>query len=179
MGNKIFRIIIGIIVVVAVFAVIWLVLPGQYKNPILATYQSKTNDNYDVVVGAVKNSLVQKNKKHTYDEMMLSATGNPSWTIEDMSVDGNGSYIVYADGYKTTVSFENEENSDGMITFTNAHVRLTFNVTKEGDTVKIGKKVIEPDMQIAPDQIDVATASYNKTNDAVYFQAVLDALCGD
>lgn len=181
MANKIGRILIGIVIVVAVFVVIWLVLPGQYKNPILATYQSKTNDNYDDLVGTIQKSLVLKNKKHTYEDMMLSATGNPSWTIEELAVDdnGDGSYWVYADGYKTTVSFENEENSDGMITFTNAHVRLAFNVTKEGEDIKIGNKVIEPDKQIGPDHIEVATATYNSSTDASYYQAVLDALCGD
>ena len=117
----------------------------------------------------------------TNEDMMLSATGNPSWTIEELAVDdnGDGSYWVYADGYKTTVSFENEENSDGMITFTNAHVRLAFNVTKEGKDIKIGNKVIEPDKQIGPDHIEVATATYNSSTDASYYQAVLDALCGD
>ncbi len=180
MANKIGRIIIGIVIVAALAFVIYTVLPGQYKNPLKATLQSKTNSNYEDVVGKVKGSLVYKNKDFTYEDMMISATANPAWTMEEISVDdnGNGAYDVYADGYKTTVSFENEDNSDGMVTHTNAHVRLTFHVTKDGSDVKIGDQVIEPDMQIAPEQIDVATSTYKKSDSSTYFQKTLDALCG-
>ena len=101
MANKIGRIIIGIVVVCALAFVIYMVLPGQYKNPLKATLQSKTNSNYEDVVGKVKGSLVLKNKEFTYEDMMISATANPAWTMEEISVDdnGNGAYDVYADGH--------------------------------------------------------------------------------
>lgn len=179
MANKIGRIVIGIVVVVALVVGIYYILPGQYKNPIKATIQSKTISSYNDIVDTVSGCTVPNNKDKTFGDMMTSATGNPAWTIEEVSVDdaGNGAYNVYADGYKTTVSFENETNDDGMVTHTDAHVRIIFKVTKEGSDIKIKNKVLETGKQATPEEVQVDESSYKESDSSTYFQRTLDALC--
>ena len=43
MANKIFRVILGIIIVCGVLFGIYYVLPGHFKNPITQAYQEATN----------------------------------------------------------------------------------------------------------------------------------------
>ncbi len=180
MGNKVARILIGIAILAAIFVGGWMVLPGSIKNPLLASYQEKTDDNYSTVVGAVKASTVPKNKKVTFDSMMTGVSEDSCWTIEKVAVDdaGNGSYKVYADAYKITVAFENENNDDGMVTHTNAHVRLVFDVTKDGETLKIGKKEIGEGEIAHPTQVEVGEYVYIQNDpNSNYYQESLNSLC--
>lgn len=180
MANKIGRILLGIIILAAIFVGGWYILPGSVKNPILASYQQRTNDHYDELVGAVKAATVPKNKKVTFDMMMSGVSEDSCWTIEEGSVDdaGNGTYKVYADAYKVTVAFENENNDDGMVTHSNSHVRLQFDITKDGDTLKIGKNKLEAGKQAYPFDVIVGEYDYLKADTtSTYYQRSLDALC--
>ena len=180
MGTKIARFVIGIIIIAAVVVGIYFVLPGQYKNPITAVLQSATDSNYDTIVNTLKGSTIPKNKDVTFDKAMIAGTANPAWTIEKVSVDdaGNGTYKVYADGYKCTVTFENETNSDGMVTHTNAHIRLIFDVTKNGNEITIDKKTVTVGKEAKPTSIEVDTTVYNKDDKSTYYQKTLDFLAG-
>ena len=106
---------------------------------------------------------------------MENATDSPGWHVEKVFVDdvGNGSYDLFVDGYKCTVTMPSEDN-DAMKTLTNAHVRITWHVQKSGTTYTIGGKEIEPGKKATPDQIQVQEEIYGK-NDA-YFQKALDAI---
>ncbi len=178
MANKVFRIIIGIAILAGIAIGGWMVLPGSVKNPILAWYQEKTDDNYAVLVDSVKAATVPKNKKVTFGAMMEGVSEDSTWTIEKMVVDdaGNGSYRVYADAYKVTVAVENALNDDGMVTHTNAHVRIMFDISKEGDKLTIGRKEIEEGKAASPVQIEVGEYVYGASDQ--YFQPTLDCLAG-
>jgi len=180
MGNKIARIILGIVIAVAVIAGIYFVLPGQYKNPITQTIQMKTNKNYSEIVDVLKKSTIPKNKEKEFGSVFETAVGNPAWTIKEISVDdaGDGAYDVYADGYKTTITFENDTADDSMVTHTNAHVRLIFHITKKGKEISIGDKVIEAGTVAYPASIEVDEATYNESDSGNYYQKTLDCLVG-
>ncbi|HBZ02665.1 MAG TPA: hypothetical protein DEO83_02480 [Lachnospiraceae bacterium] len=181
MANKIGRIVLGIIIIVGILVGGYFLLPGQVKNPLTAKLQDMTDANYAVITGAVKNATIPKNKGVTFDSAMTNKTEHPAWTIKKISVDdaGNGSYDVYADGYKCTVSMENETNDTGMVTFTNAHVQLVFHITKQGSEIKIGDKVVEEGKAAAPSEVNVNETTYKSTDKSSYYQAALNVLAGN
>lgn len=176
MANKIMRIIIGIAILAGIAVGGWMVLPGSVKNPILAWYQAKTDDNYATIVDTIRATTVPKNKKVSFGAMMDGVSEDSVWTIEKWSVDdaGNGNYLVYADAYKVTVAVENANNSDGMVTHTNAHVRLVFDIEKQGDEMKIGKSKVEVGKACTPKTVIVGEYTYGTADK--YFQPTLDCL---
>ena len=180
MGNKIARIVLGIVIACALLFGIYVILPGQFKMPLTAYIQSSFNSNYDPIVNTLKDATVPKNKERTFDASMKAATKNSAWTIKPIVTDdaGNGSYEVYCDGYKCTVTFEKDNNSDSMMTHTNAHVRLVFRVTKNGSEIKIGDKVVETGKKAYPDEIIVDTSTYKDSDDNTYYQKTLNFLAG-
>ena len=167
MANKIGRIVLGIIIIVGILVGGYFLLPGQVKNPLTAKLQDMTDANYAVITGAVKNATIPKNKGVTFDSAMTNKTEHPAWTIKKISVDdaGNGSYDVYADGYKCT--------------FTNAHVQLVFHITKQGSEIKIGDKVVEEGKAAAPSEVNVNETTYKSTDKSSYYQAALNVLAGN
>lgn len=177
MGNKIARVVIGIVVACAVLVGVYFILPGSVKNPITAWLQNTTDDNYIVVVTALQNAKVPKHKKVSYQQMMESATENSAWTIEKVNVNdaGDGSYLVYADGYKCTVAMENEV-ADNMITQSNAHVRIVFSIEKQGSTIKINNKELKDGKAADPSEVIVAEYDYKASEKSPYIQKALDSM---
>ena len=178
MANKIGRIVLGIVILCAIAVGVYYILPGSIKNPLTATIQEMTDDNYSIIVDQVKGSTIPKNKTVTYENAFINKTEHPAWTIKKISVDdaGNGAYDVYADGYKCTVSMENETNDTGMVTQTNAHVRLVFHINKQGNEIKIGDKIVMADKTCTPSEIHVNETVYMSTDKTSYFQGTLDVL---
>ncbi len=165
MKNKVFRTIFGIIIVVGLLFGIYCILPGQYKMPLKETIQSITMSWSEDVVKTLKNAQVPNNST-TFGSMMARYDGS-AWTIGEKLVDdlGNGTMTVYADCYKCTVKVENQMTDDNSITHTNAHVRLTFDVTREnGQITKATLRLV------TVDQVE-----YDKDNP--YYQLSLDAMC--
>ncbi|MCR5213906.1 MAG: hypothetical protein K6E10_05785 [Eubacterium sp.] len=176
MANKIVRIIVGILIFCGIVVGAYFILPGSVKYPITQYLQSNFDTtNYNSVVNAVKASTIPGNKGITYESAMNGTCDGPSWTYEKVFTDdlGNGTYNVFVDGYKTTVTFESAD-SDGMITNTNAHFRVTFQVQKNGSEIKIGDKVLEAGKKAEPMKIEVANSTYLPTDDNDYFQKALD-----
>jgi len=180
MGNKVGRILIGIAIIAVAFFVIYKILPGRVKYPLQQAIQSKTDDNYATLVDTIKASTVPKNKKVTFGDMVAGMDDKSAWTIEKFSVDkaGNGSYIVYADAYDFTVSFENENNDDGMVTHTDAHVKLSFSVEKNGNEIKMGKKKVEAGEVCYPTAVEIDEYAYHPSDASSYYQEALDCMCG-
>ena len=181
MGNKVARILLGIVIIVGILVGAYFILPGSVHYPIKAFIQEKTNDNYSKVIDPLKAANVPKNKEFTFGDAFESNTEHAAWTIEESDVDdaGNGSYIIFADGYNLTVELESEENSDSLITRTNAHFRCRFDVTKEGSVIKVNNKEIQEGKPIYPSQIEVDQDVYSMTTTANdYYQKCLNCLCG-
>ena len=180
MANKIGRIILWIVVIVGLAVVIYMVLPGKVKNPLTAKIQQTIDGpTYNAIVDPIKNTTMPKNKKVTYDAAMKASTEDSAWTIEKVAVDdaGNGAYTVYCDGYNFTMSFESDENDDSMITQTNAHIRLIFNVTKNGSSITIDSKEVEPGKKCYASEVCVNEYHYtpqDKSN--TYYQKCINTL---
>ncbi len=177
MANKIGRIVLGIVIVCAIIVGVYFVLPGSVKNPLTAWIQNETDSNYAPIVDALKGATIPKNKGVTFDSKVSIMDGN-AWTIKKIDVDdaGNGTYDVYADGYKVTVSMENETNDTGMVTFTNAHVRLTFHITKKGSEITIGDKEVVAGKAATPAELSVNETTYHSTDKDTYYQAALNCI---
>ena len=178
MGNKVARILFGIIIAVGVLVGGYFILPGKVHYPIKQFIQSKTNDNYEKVIEPLKKAPIPKNKKATFGDSFEKKTDNTAWTIEDSEVDdkGNGSYTIFADGYNVTVSLEGDD-TDSLITHTNAHFRCTFVVEKQGTEIKVNGKKLEEGKPIYPSLVEIDQDSYsvtNTTND--YYQQCLNFL---
>ena len=179
MGNKVARILLGIAIAVGILVGGYFILPAKVHYPVKQFIQSHTNDNYEKIIEPLKKGAIPKHKKETFGEAFERNTDGPAWTIEESDVDdkGNGTYVVYADGFNVTVSLEDEENSDSLITRTNSHFRCTFNVEKQGAEMKVNGKKMEEGKPIYPTTIDVDQDSYlvsNTVND--FYQQCLDYL---
>ena len=180
MNNGAVRVVIGILIGCAILVGAYFILPGNLKNPITA-FLEKTfeGDKYTTVIDPIKECTVPKHKKVTLDAAMQAATKNAVWTYKKTAVDkaGNGSYEVYCDGYKCTVSLENDQTADSMITHTNAHVRLTFYVEKNGTELKVGGKTVESGKKLYPDTVTIDQIGYSKNDQTnTYYQQTLDFL---
>ena len=177
MGNKVARILFGIIIAGGILVGGYFILPGKVHYPIKQFIQSKTNDNYEKIVEPLKKAKIPKNKEITYGEAFDKLDGN-AWTIEDSDVDdkGDGTYTIYADAYNITVSLEGEDSDDSLITKTNAHVRCEFNVTKQGSEILIDNKPIDEKKGVYPSIIGVDETNYAKNAVDTYFQQCLDII---
>ena len=182
MINKIGRIILGIVIICGLAVGIYYILPGQYKNPLTAKIQeSMDGANYNALIGTIKATTIPKNKGITYDAAMTKATQDAAWTYKKIAVDdaGNGSYDVYCDGYKYTMTFEADDNDDSMITKTNAHIRLVFHVKKDGSTITVDSKEAVKGEKCAASELHVDEEVYTPNNkDNTYYQKGLTALAG-
>ncbi|MCR4845205.1 MAG: hypothetical protein K5865_00505 [Eubacterium sp.] len=177
MGNKVARILFGIIIAVGILVGGYFILPGKVHYPIKQFIQSKTNDNYDKVIDPLKKSIIPKNKEITYGEA-FEKLDSSAWTIEESDVDdkGDGTYTIYADAYNITVSLEGEDSDDSLITKTNAHVRCEFNVTKQGSEILIDNKPIDEKKGVSPTLIGVDETNYSKNGNDTFFQQCLDII---
>lgn len=180
MANRIIRIIVGIAIIAGILVGGYFILPGSVKWPLTQWYQTNFDENAKTVMEGVWSGTLPGHKGLDYKSCLETACDSPGWHVEKVVVDdvGNGSYQVYADGYKCTITMPSEDN-DAMKTLTNAHVQLIWNVQKSGTTLTVGGKEIEAGKKVAPDTIKVAEETYGK--DAAYYQKALDALasyCG-
>ena len=100
MLNKIIRVVLGIIIAAAILVGIYLVLPGQYKNPITEKLQGITKDWTTGVVEDIKNIKMPTSKELKLDKTFgaaFSQYNNPSWIVDNYeTVDdlGNGNMTV-------------------------------------------------------------------------------------
>lgn len=181
MGEKVLRIILGIAIVGGLFTGLYFILPGEYQDPITAFGQKQLYGNaYTELTDLFKGCTVPKHKDVTWDAAMNGKTKNPVWLIKKAAVDdaGNGDYEVYCNGYKCTVSYESDENSDSMITHTNARVRLVFRVHKEGSKVVLDRKEVQAGKSAYPDEIRVEQTIYGKTANQSYYKQIMEFLAG-
>ena len=165
MVNKIVRVVLGIIIAVAIIVGVYMILPGKYKMPLTETIQGITKSWSTEVITELKNAKVPNNDM-TFGSMMARYT-SPAWTVSDDIVDdlGNGTMLIYADTYSCTVAMQSQMADDKNITFTNAHVRLIFDVKRENG--KLTRATLKTIM--------VNETEYGQ--DSPYYQLCLDSMC--
>ncbi len=164
MFNKIMRVILGIVIACGILFAVYTFLPGEYKNPITQTIQGITKSWSKDVIDEIKNAKVPNNDI-TFGAM-LDKFESPAWVISDDVTDdlGNGSMTVSGYAYRLTVAMPNQM-ADNNITFTNTHVKLTFDVQRSnGKLTRINLKTVT-----------VAETEYGQ--DSPYWQLALDSMC--
>lgn len=136
MVNKIFRVVIGILVIAGVIYGIYFILPGQYKGPIRQAIQEMIDSDAKKLADEYRNAKVPKNDGVTFEKMMLSASASPSWYVKTISEQADkvtGEYEVSVDGYKVTLEMPHENGQTNKQVYTNAHVKIVFNVSRAAD----------------------------------------------
>lgn len=177
MANKIFRVILGIIIVCGVLFGIYYVLPGHFKNPITQAYQEATNKYASTAFDTLKKAGVPKHEGVTFDSMMTNALGDHTWIIapNGNGVDkesGNGVMTVYCDGYKCDISIQDAKQTDTNNTYSQAHVRLVFNVTFTGGQIT---GIEFPQVEVDDTNVWVKGSSANDAD--TYYHETIDFLC--
>jgi len=176
MGNKIVRLFLAIFIVAALGTGIYMILPGQYKNPLTETFQSMTNKYDKEAVSTLKKADVPGHKGVTFDKMMTSATANPAWVVKNSSINkdtGTGTMVLEAHGYKATISMTDAIQTDSTNTYTNVPVTLNFNITMTNGkvtAVKFASVIVEE---------TTFHEGVKTNNEDIYFQGTLDSMCSN
>ena len=180
MGNKVARVLIGIVIAVAVIVGVYFILPGPMKNPLKSFLQSTFNSNYKEIITTMQEAKIKGHKTLTYDEIMRDKASNVAWTVEKIDVDdaGNGEYYVYLDGYKLELELENPLIDDKNKSYNRVHCRYYFRVKKDGTSLTVDKKEANNDKGILPEQIECENDMFHPdaTQDH-YYQDTIDTMC--
>ncbi len=134
MGNRVARVVLGIILAIAVLVVVYMVLPGNIKHPLQEKIQSTfQKDKYEAVT--YLKGVTVPNSDITFEEMVKKAGGSEgSWVIEvaNVSDDGkSGDYEIHAYLYKVDISMAQENGQENRKSFTQAAVDIQFNMTRK------------------------------------------------
>ncbi len=133
MGNRVFRIILGIVLAIAALVAIYIFLPGSAKNPMTEFFQKTfQKDTYAVAEYYQKQEVPKREIK--FGEMMANCGGSSAWVVENLqeSEDGTtGIYTVHAYAYKVDVSMEHENGQENALSYSQAEVEVRFEVEKK------------------------------------------------
>ncbi len=106
MANRIFRIILGIVLVIGAVVGIYFVLPGSIKHPLQEKLQSFLKSDQFEAITYLKGITVP-NSDMNFGDMIENAGKHGSWIIEDSDVgeDGkSGPYEIHAYVYDVDLS---------------------------------------------------------------------------
>ena len=138
MGNRIMRIIFGIIIAIAALVVVYLVLPGSMKYPLQEWFQSTFQSSKHELAETYKKAKVP-GYNCTFGTMMEKAGDGNAWVVEtiDESDDGqSGTYEVFAYAMKVDLKLEPENGQDNQMHYSQVMVEINFKVEKKaGKTV--------------------------------------------
>ncbi len=147
MGNRIARIILGIVIGIAALIGIYLVLPGSIKHPLQEWFQSTFQ--------SAKHELAETYKKAkvpgfdvTFGTMLEKAGDGSSWIVDviDESEDGSsGTYEVYAYAQKVDLALEPENGQDNQVNYSKAEIEIQFNVQKKNGSPVTTSYIIRVD----------------------------------
>ncbi len=143
MGNKVVRVILGIVIVAAVLVGGYFILPGQVKWPLTSWFQM--NFDSDAAMVIEKGKLLKPTQledrdpdfkvDNTLDELLRSNSTGSSWYAEVIDKE-TGKYVLHGHGYKVTVQYVKQNNDDTSMHYTNDHIEIYVNATiKNGEVV--------------------------------------------
>ena len=140
MGNRIVRVIIGIILGIAALVGVYFILPGTIKHPLQEKVQSwLKKDEYEVVT-YIKGIKVPGSEM-TFGDMIEYAGKHGSWVIEysDVGEDKkSGSYEVHAYVYDVDLSMAHENGQDNNVNMSQAAIDISFFANRKvGQTPEI------------------------------------------
>ena len=134
MGNRVARIIIGIVIAIAAVVGIYFILPGSIKHPLQEKFQSMFNSDQYETVTYLKSIKVPGHEDLTFGDMIEYAGKHGSWVIDFSDVGDDkksGSYEIYAYVYDVDISMAQENGQDNRRNFSQASVEIQFNVTRK------------------------------------------------
>ncbi len=135
MGNRITRIILGIIIALAALVGIYFILPGSVKYPLQAWFQKTFQSERYSITDTYKNAKVP-GYDVTFGDLVDKAGDGGAWVVEvqEESDDGkSGKYYIHAYIKKVDVSMEHENGQENLITHSGADVEIRFDCTKKAD----------------------------------------------
>ncbi len=133
MGNRVVRIILGIIIAVAAVVGIYFILPGSIKHPLQEKFQSMFNSDQYETVTYLKTIKVPGYEDITFGDMVEYAGKHGSWVIDysDVGEDKkSGSYEIFAYIYDVDISMAQENGQDNRVNLSQASVEIRFNVKR-------------------------------------------------
>jgi len=132
MANRIFRIILGIVLVIGAVVGIYFVLPGSIKHPLQEKLQSFLKSDQFEAITYLKGITVP-NSDMNFGDMIENAGKHGSWIIEDSDVgeDGkSGPYEIHAYVYDVDLSLAQENGQDNRKNMSQAAVDICFNLRR-------------------------------------------------
>ncbi len=135
MFNKICKVVIAIAVIALIGFGIFKILPGQYRNGLIQTWQSWTDDKAKQVVTVVTNVNVPQ-QKVTYKQLFETNSSNPSYIVKTIS-ESAGNYEIEMNGYKVNFDLIKDDGTGENKVFTQAHLKIVVNLTYTSDTTKV------------------------------------------
>ena len=135
MGNRIIRIVLGIILGIGALVGIFFILPGNLKNPIIEFFQKTFQKGTYAVSEYYMQQPVPK-QDITFGDMIANCGDGSAWvtTVLRESEDGTtGDYEVHAYAYKVDIAMEQENGQENLKNYTQTTVDIFFNVTKTFD----------------------------------------------
>ena len=135
--NNIVKAVIGVILGIAALVVIFLVLPGNLKNPMVEWFQSTFQKDKYETVEYLKKQMVPGTDDITFEVLVDKAGGSGAWVIDTANVgdDGKtGRYEIHAFVYKVDISMAQENGQENRKSFTQATAEITFFVERKPGT---------------------------------------------
>ena len=135
MGNRIVRVVLGIIIGIAALVGIYLILPGNLKYPMQEWFQKTFQSSaYEVSEHYMKTKVPKQDI--TFGDMIANCSnGSSAWVCEVLSESedkSTGLYTLHAYAYKVDVSMEHENGQENLQSYSQAGVEITFEVEKKG-----------------------------------------------
>ena len=164
MGNRIGRVVFGLILGIAALVVIYLVLPGNVKHPLQEWFQKTFQSKTYAVAEKYQKTLVPDHDI-TFGDMMANVGSGSSWVVDVIDEDeSTGSYEVHAYTYKIDLRLEQENGQDNLRNLTQVGVEIQFDVSKKSDGSYVTSRYLV--------KVD------DQTQDDFYKKQILDSLVG-
>ena len=133
MGNRVIRVVLGIILAAAALVGVYFILPGSIKHPIQEKIQSWfMKDKYETVEYLKKQKV--PGSEHTFEEMINGCGSSGSWYIDNANVDEDGKsgvYEIHAFVTKVDISMSQENGQDNLKSYSQATVDISFSVRRK------------------------------------------------
>ena len=132
MGNRVIRIVLGIIIGLAALVGIYLVLPGNMKNPLIEFFQKTFQKGAYAVSEYYMQQQVPK-QDITFGDMIANCGDGSAWVTDVLqeAEDGStGQYEVHAYAYKVDVAMDQENGQENLKNYTQVPVEVRFQVKK-------------------------------------------------
>ena len=136
MGNRIGRIVLGLIIAIAALVVIYLVLPGGVKHPMQEWFQKTFQSDTYAIAEKYQQTKVP-NTDMTFGTMIANCSnGSHAWVVDVLSEADDksfGDYEVHAYVTKVDLSMDQENGQENLKSYSQVSVEILFAVRKNSD----------------------------------------------